>query len=254
MSTEPITCPDCGTVNKAEARYCKNCGAFLKAMAHRKEMSTINKIIVFYVVTIVFLGISYFIYTAFPNNLAVDLGLEIVFVLTVVGFTWTELQNILPLYKVPKVSLEAILLTIIVPIITGFTVYFGMDWVNEQLFTESEMHSYLWEYAYLDNPLLWAILFVAISAPVFEELAFRGYLYHQLQKVTSENLTIVATAALFALVHFSFLSIIWIFPFGLFLGYLRKRYKTLWLPMIVHFIHNFIVVMLDYYYFSIEVF
>lgn len=252
MSSEPIICPDCGTENKAEARYCKNCGAFLKATAQRKEMTTINKIIAFYVVTIVFIGISSFIYDAFPNNFTVDFGLEIFFILIVVGFAATELPNLLPLYKAPRVPVEALLLTVIVPVFTGFSVYYGVEWLNEQVFSDSEIMNSVWDYSYLDNPLLWTILFVAIFAPIFEELAFRGFLYHLLQKVTSENLTIVATSALFALVHFSFLSIIWIFPFGLFLGYLRKRYRTLWLPMIVHFIHNFIAVMLDYYYYVTE--
>ena len=87
---------------------------------------------------------------------------------------------------------------------------------------------------------------------VFEELAFRGYLYNQLRKVTSDKNTIIATAFLFALIHFSFLSLIWIFPFGLLLGYFRKKYNTLWLGMIIHFIHNFIVLMLDYYFYSIS--
>jgi membrane protease YdiL (CAAX protease family) len=97
----------------------------------------------------------------------------------------------------------------------------------------------------LDHALLWAIFFIVILPPIFEELAFRGFLFNQLQKVTSQNVTIVATAFIFALVHFSFISFIWIFPFGLVLGYLRSRYNTLWLGIIIHFIHNLSIVLID---------
>tara|TARA_Y100000780_G_C13561857_1_gene369410 strand:- start:355 stop:666 length:312 start_codon:yes stop_codon:yes gene_type:complete len=98
--------------------------------------------------------------------------------------------------------------------------------------------------------MFWAILFIAITPPIFEELAFRGFLFNQLQKVVSERVTIIATAFIFALVHFSFISLLWIFPFGIVLGYLRSKYNTLWYGIIIHFIHNFLVLMMDYYFYN----
>ena len=95
-----------------------------------------------------------------------------------------------------------------------------------------------------------AFLFIAITPPVFEELAYRGFLFNQLEKVTSPQTTIILTAFIFALVHFSIISLLWIFPFGLLLGYLRYKYNTLWLGIVIHFIHNLIVLSLDYYYFE----
>ena len=196
---------------------------------------------------IVFFGVSHFIFEAFPFNFAVELGVETFFILLVIGFAATEFKAIAPLYKAPKMPKEIIVLAILFPVFTAFSVSYGMNWIGENVLPDFEVTNYVSEYFYVDNVLFWSIFLVAILPPIFEELAFRGYLYEVVSKVASEKMTIVATAALFALAHFSFLSVIWIFPFGLFLGYLRKRYNTLWLPMLVHFIHNFIVVMIDYH-------
>jgi membrane protease YdiL (CAAX protease family) len=114
---------------------------------------------------------------------------------------------------------------------------------------ENSINTYV-QYLYLEHPLAWGIFFIAILPPIFEELAFRGYLFNLLKRVTNARNTIIATSFLFALVHFSFISIIWIFPFGLLLGYLRNKYNTLWLGMIIHFIHNLIVFLLDYFVFN----
>ena len=143
-------------------------------------------------------------------------------------------------------------MTIFVPIASAFLVYYGIEWVNNALeFTDENIFE---EYSYYNNSLFWAIIFTAILPPVFEELAFRGFLFNQMRKVSSIQVTIIATSFIFALVHFSFISFLWIFPFGIFLGYLRQRYQTLWLPMIVHFIHNFLVLMLDYAQYTPEAF
>jgi len=136
--------------------------------------------------------------------------------------------------------------SIVFPIFTSFGVYFFIEFINGFIFEEESLN-YFVTYAYLDNPLFWAILFIAILPPIFEELAFRGFLFNKLKEVSSNQVTIIGTAFIFALVHFSFLSFIWIFPFGIVLGYLRSRYNTLWIGMIIHFIHNFIVLMIDYY-------
>ncbi|MFY7669941.1 CPBP family intramembrane glutamic endopeptidase [Tenacibaculum sp. MEBiC06402] len=161
------------------------------------------------------------------------------------------MKEIITLYKFPEIAVSKYIKYLSITLIFCFLVYFGIGKLNEFIFPNENLNI-LYDYSYLEHPFLWSILFVAILPPIFEELAFRGYLFNNLLKLISPKSTIIATAFLFALIHISFISIIWIFPFGLFLGYLRKRYNTLWIPMLVHFTHNFVVLILDYYFYNKE--
>lgn len=213
---------------------------------YQEKESSLTKVITFYVITIIFIVVTYFLSDHFFQNFTVELIIEISFAVFVLAFALSNFKEIQKLYRIPKLPIGAYILTILVPIVSGFVVYFGIDFINELIDPLASTNTFE-EYSYLEYPLLWAIISIAIMPPIFEELAFRGYLFGVLKKITSDQITIIATSFLFALVHFSFISLLWIFPFGLFLGYLRKKYNTLWLCMIAHFIHNFIVVMLDYY-------
>ncbi|WP_411765949.1 lysostaphin resistance A-like protein [Winogradskyella sp. A3E31] len=197
--------------------------------------------------------IAYFLFSEYPESLNLDLAVETVFALLVLGFSFLDYKRILKLYQLPKLNIKIIGFTFLFPIVSALTVYFSIEFINTHLF-ESIGENYFYSYMYLDNPLPWAILFVAITPPVFEELAFRGFLFNQLEGIISTKATIIATAFIFALIHFSFISLLWIFPFGLLLGYLRSKYQTLWYGIVIHFIHNFIVLMIDYFYYNQSIF
>ncbi|MCK8522606.1 CPBP family intramembrane metalloprotease [Aquimarina sp. D1M17] len=206
-----------------------------------------NLIITFYLVEIVFLVIAYLVYRQ-EVSLTIDIIIESISAIIVLGFVSLDFKNVIRLYRFPKINPLLYLGAIIIPIFTGVIVYYGIELVNSELFFEN--YNMYADYALYPNSLFWAFLFVTITPPIFEELAYRGFLFNQLQKVTSTKITIILTAFIFALVHFSIISLLWIFPFGLLLGYLRHKYDTLWLGIIIHFIHNLIVLSLDYYYFD----
>jgi membrane protease YdiL (CAAX protease family) len=240
------SCSSCKAENLDEAKFCTNCGKALNKTNVEARTESLNVIIVFYVVFLLFAVMSYFLYSEYPFSLNVEIAIESVFALLVVGFSMVDFTGILKLYKLPKIDWKILAFTLVFPIFSAFTVYYTVEYTNSFLF-ESVDENYYGGYVYLDNPLFWAILFTAITPPIFEELAFRGFLFNQLQKVATEKVTIIATAFIFALVHFSFISLIWILPFGLILGYIRSKYNTLWYGIVIHFIHNFIVLMIDYY-------
>jgi membrane protease YdiL (CAAX protease family) len=242
------TCNSCKAPYQEGAKFCTKCGASIVKNSLEVKVSSLNLVIAFYVSIIVFIAISYFVSENYPASFTADITMEILFALLIIGFSLTNIKSIIKLYRFPKLKPTVYIMVFLVPICSAFLIFYGISYIEQHLLLE-EGNSYISTYFYLENPLLWSIIFVAILPPIFEELAFRGYLFDQLKKITSEKITIIATAILFALVHFSFLSLLWIFPFGLFLGYLRKKYNTLWLCMIVHFIHNFIVILLDYYYY-----
>lgn len=241
-----IYCSQCNSLLGPTDVYCGNCGAKRTQNTLKKEKESVRQVIIFYVTFLVYAIVSFVIYLE-NDSLITEIALESVFVLLTVMFSLMDFKRITKLYSVRYVNWKNLAFSILFPLCTAGIVYYGIEWVNRLLGEES--YNMFYDYAMYENSFLWAFIFVAIIAPVFEELAFRGYLFNQLLNVTNSRVTIIATALIFALVHFSFISILWIFPFGIVLGFLRYKYRTLWLGMIVHFIHNFLVLLLEYYYY-----
>ena len=85
-----------------------------------------------------------------------------------------------------------------------------------------------------------AIIAAIILAPISEELIFRGVIQHYAMKVSKYFwVANVIQALMFAIVHMNWVQGTYAFIIGLVLGWLRHRYKTLWVPIIVHFVNNF---------------
>ncbi len=241
-----ITCQNCKSVVETHVKFCSKCGQSIKKDIDSSRMNAINLIIGFYVANLIFIACTYLISDGSTQDFKMDLGIEIAFAILVLCFSALDYKNILKLYSFKNIHWKVLLFAIVVPIFTSIIVYYLMALINF-LLEEGEYVNYYETYLYLEAPLLWSIIFIAILPPIFEELAFRGFLFNKLREVASGKLTIIATAFLFALIHFSFISFLWIFPFGLLLGYLRSKYNTLWIGILIHFIHNFIILLIDYY-------
>lgn len=243
-----IFCKNCNYIFETEVKFCSQCGQSVVKNVSTNKLKKVSTIIGFYIAMLVYMLLVYYIDITFPNNLEAEIITVIGFACIVIGFASFDLQPVLQLYNYKDLKLKHLAFAIVTPILTSTFVYFFIGFINSFV-ADGASVNYFQEYLYLDYPLLWATLFIALMPAVIEELAFRGVLFNALKEVTSTRLTIIATAFLFAVIHFSIFSFLWIFPFGLLLGFLRNRYNTLWLGMIIHFIHNFIILMIDYYNF-----
>lgn len=84
-----------------------------------------------------------------------------------------------------------------------------------------------------------ALIFsVAVCAPLFEEIFFRGFLYQGLRRRMDAWAAILATSLLFASIHPSVFQASIIFPLGLLLAYLMEKTGSIIPGMIVHFLTN----------------
>lgn len=243
-----ILCKNCNYIFETEVKFCSQCGQAVVKNVSSTKLKKVATIIGFYVAMLVYMLLVYYVETTFPNNLEAEIIVVIGFACIVLGFASFDLKPVLQLYNNKAIKFKHIVFAVIAPVVTSFVVYFFIRFINS-LVAEGASVNYFQEYLYLDYPLFWATFFIALMPAVIEELAFRGVLFNALKEVTTTRLTIIATAFLFAVIHFSIFSFLWIFPFGLLLGFLRSRYYTLWLGMIIHFIHNFIILMIDYYNF-----
>jgi membrane protease YdiL (CAAX protease family) len=93
------------------------------------------------------------------------------------------------------------------------------------------------------------ILMIAIIPAIGEEFIFRGVLQKIFFDVAkNKHMAILLAAILFSAVHVQFYGFIPRFFLGVFFGYLLLWGKTIWLPVLAHFINNAIVVTLYYLY------
>ena len=96
-------------------------------------------------------------------------------------------------------------------------------------------------------PLLINLLIIAVIPGIGEELLFRGVLQKILIRWTKNTFAgVLITSLAFALLHFQFLSVLPRFVLGMILGYLFVWTRSLWMPILAHFINNALAVL--YYY------
>lgn len=90
---------------------------------------------------------------------------------------------------------------------------------------------------------------VALIPALSEEFFFRGLIMRtMLRGKTNVALAIIVSGLLFAIVHVQLSNFLAIWVLGCFLGYLYYISNSLWLPVIAHFINNFLTVLLKYLY------
>jgi len=83
-----------------------------------------------------------------------------------------------------------------------------------------------------------AFLMVSVSAPIFEEILFRGIVLKYLLKKVAPWTAIILTAVGFGLFHFNPWQFMYATTLGVVLGYMYWKTNSLFYPMLIHFILN----------------
>ena len=103
------------------------------------------------------------------------------------------------------------------------------------------------------SDLLYTLIVVAVVPAIGEELIFRGYLQHKMGlKLGDMHMSILLTAFIFSIIHLHFDGLIPRFVLGILLGYFFYWGKSLWLPILAHFVNNAQGVILSYPAFQLE--
>jgi uncharacterized protein len=89
----------------------------------------------------------------------------------------------------------------------------------------------------------WAVLLVCVQPAIFEELAFRGIIQGSLGRVLGEQQGLIVSALMFGILHLSIPSLPHLLVLGMILGWLRLRTNSLIPGMVLHFFHNFFVIL-----------
>lgn len=241
-----VECHKCGREQQIGYKFCNICGVqnLFESQKRRddalKREGSYYQIWTYVLLTFGLLLIGHFL----DDTLYILIGTTVLFAIIDIIFA-VQGPQILQLFDFRRIDFSIALMVFVCCVGSGFIVYYGIGELNNLFFEDDS--SYKVYFQNTAHPFIMAIVFIAIFPTIFEELAFRGFLFSNLKIVSNTNAALWGSTFLFAIAHFSILSLIWLIPFAYGLGTLRKKYNTLLYGIIGHFTHNATVVFLEFY-------
>lgn len=239
-------CPKCQGIIQNTDAFCGHCGNPLAAIdPDRREdvFDVLTPTLAYYFITLLLLGI-YKLTSVFPEGFEGIVVVTVIDVAIVIAFWGNYFQTLRPLFSLRGLSLKVMALTIVGAVVGSVVVSVVAKWINLSIQDDVFYSTYMFQdTAY---PFLFSTLFIAVQPAIFEEVAFRGFLFDNLLKVTPGKSTVYVTGFVFAIIHLNIISLLWLVPLGLVLGFLRGKYNTLWYGMVAHFTYNFSITIFEF--------
>ena len=238
-------CDHCQNEVQPGHKFCSHCGSaqnYKEVVIHSKKWPNIQQIGLFFMIEILCCATSLLIEEHSLTTLFCIDGIMGIAALLFFFNSWSENKNIL---KWPGFSTWKLTGLITATILASIMVTFVVDHLNELVFKKEMEYYSIFAFHKYGTWLMFAS--IALYPAIFEELAYRGYLMQKLLSVVDEKEAIYISSILFFIIHFSLISIFWLLPFALFLGWLRIRTRTLWYGVFIHFFFNLTACFLDLY-------
>jgi uncharacterized protein len=231
------SCNQCGNPISHETRFCGNCGALADVtLVYHDPFKSKGLRLIFSYYGAVLLLCLIFEYLEPFDGLTGNLISDITFILITVFAAAFDYEELTPRLNILNIKLLPLVGVCLFSILFACAVNLSVPIVNRWLF-DTDLN-YYWLYADSSNPILFMFLSIAVMPAVFEELAFRGFILNNLTLFTNKQTALIISSFLFALLHLSFISFFWLFPFALVLGQLRLKYDTLWYGIVAHLMFN----------------
>ena len=245
-TAEVYYCDACHHQVKSHHRFCSNCGEYLGSDSTRISLfnnSNLQSAFSFFIVYLfVCLAVQF---TNWFDSYNMLFWVEIFLATFTLFHVFRNYKAIKPLLKFHNLSLLRLTGCILLATIASVIINIIVIKLNFSFFRTDT--SYYTRFSIYAMPAAVMIYSIALNPAIFEELAFRGVLYHYLDTFLSERLVVIVTGFAFAMMHLSFISLFWLVPFGIFVGAMRKRFGTIWYGVIFHFTFNLIAVLFDLY-------
>ncbi|MFT6715886.1 MAG: membrane protease YdiL (CAAX protease family) [Saprospiraceae bacterium] len=234
-------CKQCGSALSKTAKFCVVCGSKVTLVLDSSKKDIWKFLLSFFVVLLYIVIAPNLGESSYGQVLIVDVAFFSLIILISRFFK----KELLPFVKAPSFKLKTLFKYLGIQALLTTCVFVFSDLLTD-LFS-LEAYSYVGIYHGSSAPLMLSLLSIAVFPAITEEIAFRGIFFGQLNKLTSSQSTIMITGLVFAFVHFSVLSFLWLIPIGLFYGWIRDKEKTIWYGVLLHFLHNATVVLFEFY-------
>lgn len=239
-------CDECDAPVKGHDRYCHKCGASLGEDAEQISIfnnSHLQTAFFFYSIYLfVCLAVKY---TNWFNTYDTLFWIEVLLAIVTLLFARSNWKTIRPLLHTNTIRWYLVLGFMLLAVAFSSVINITINQINTSIF-RTDVNMY-YAYRLYQYPVVIMLYSVALVPALFEELAFRGVLYNQLSNILDERLVVIITGFVFAAIHLNFFSLIWLIPFGIFIGNLRRKYQTLWYGMAFHFAFNLTACLFDLY-------
>lgn len=83
------------------------------------------------------------------------------------------------------------------------------------------------------------LFIICIIVPLIEEIIFRGFFYDTIKLISNDIIAILFTSISFAFAHSDLQQIIYAFLAGIFLSYIKFKYKNIIYSIVLHLVMNF---------------
>ena len=241
-------CLDCKATVKRTDVFCPNCGRELSVNVHESRedvFTTLTPILLYYFGTLILL-MSYKFTPVFPDGFEGQVVVSVIDIGIVIGFWIYARHELAPLFSLSGLSVKLIFLTLLGALTGSVVIHFVATLINVSISDDVFYNPYLFEDTQF--PLVISVLFICVQPAVFEEVAFRGFMFGNLKRVTSPAGAIYISSFVFGLLHLAIISLIWLVPIGLAFAFLRFRYNTLWYGIIGHFAYNLGITLIEFYH------
>ncbi|HRI20546.1 MAG TPA: type II CAAX endopeptidase family protein [Panacibacter sp.] len=243
---ELYLCEECESRVENYQRFCHHCGAYLGSNAEQISIfnnSRLQNAFFFYTIYLfICLTVKY---TSWFSSYDRLFWIEILLAVITVFFTRANWQSLKPVLRFNNLKWYILLAAVSAAIIFSSVVNILINQINISIFRTR--YSMFDGYRLYEFPMLVMLYSVALMPALFEELAFRGILYNYLNSFLSEKMVVMVTGFIFAAIHLNFFSLVWLIPFGILIGTLRRKYNTIWYGVVFHFTFNITACLFDLY-------
>jgi len=241
-----MKCRKCQIENSKAYSYCSNCGSKIFIEPLDNYEVSVKKTKIFFFILLGYIALLNFL--KFNSTYVISLIKDLIFALIVVVFLIFNFKSLIENLKPTNLNFKVLIIISLSLCAFAFLVTHFADFLNQSVFNTNNS-SYYEHYKESAFPLLLCIISIGVFPAIFEEIAFRGILFNDLKNIMHVNATIIITTFLFTILHFSFISFLWIFPIGFLFGYLRSKYDNLIYGIIGHFVYNSSIVLIEYFNF-----
>lgn len=243
---EKIQCHNCQSECEPAARFCTSCGVpinrepvELREKKEQTKVRAVQSVFALYFILLIVCAILKF--TNIEASYTVLNTVDVIMGIAVIAFAILNFKEL-----IPALSSGSFRWWVFPVIIAGaILANLGINYLVDLLRSLQDDIFYTYMYEDTSNPFLWSVLSIAVQPAIFEEITFRGIMYNHLGKVMDYRAVIIVTGLLFAILHLSFISILWLAPFGIFAAWLRYKSGHIWYGVVFHFVYNCTYVILE---------
>lgn len=180
--TPPHLCNRCAAVIQLSDKFCGSCGERLEQSSPEPRVDIFELIrpsLLYYFITLV-LMLVYKTTDIFPDGFEGMVWITVLDISIVIIFWIQNHDQLSSLFSLSGIKASIAFMTALTAIAGAFLVTLLANWINVAISSDVFYDTYLFQdTAY---PLLISILFICVQPALFEEVAFRGFLYNNLQK------------------------------------------------------------------------